>query len=260
MTSEQPNPANNSPFTIHHSPFNTLEETIGYRFRNPALLEQALVHRSYLHEYPDHPLGSNERLEFLGDAVLGYLSAYSLFISYPDKGEGELSELRAALIRRENLAHWAAQIRLGDYLYMSRGEESAGGRSKARVLANAFEALLGAMLLDGGLEAVTNFLSSRLREIEQAVARQTNYKGLLQQMVQASHKLTPAYHIVSSSGPDSDKQFVAEVRLPGQEQPLGSGVGRNKQLAEQAAAYDALMKRQADTATAPPTEQMTEAE
>ncbi len=250
MANEQADATNTPTFTIHHSPFTILQEVIGYRFRNPALLEQALVHRSYLHEYPEHPLGSNERLEFLGDAVLGYLSALDLFASYPAKGEGELSELRSALIRRENLAAWAEQINLGDYLFISRGEAAAGGRSKARVLANAFEALLGAMLMDGGLDVVANFLGSRLREVEEAVARQTNYKGLLQQTIQASHKLTPAYHIVASSGPDSDKLFTAEVRLPSQEAALGSGVGRNKQLAEQAAAEDALMKLQGEPASA----------
>ena len=235
----------NPQFITNHSSLITLQDVIGYQFINPALLEQALVHRSYLHEYPDHPLGSNERLEFLGDAVLGYLSALNLFATYRDAGEGELSELRAALIRRENQAHWAEQINLGEFLFMSKGEEAAGGRSKARVLANAFEALIGAMLLDGGIPPVGRFLASRLSAVDEAVGRQTNYKGQLQQIVQASHKLTPTYHIVASSGPDSDKQFTAEVRLPGHEEPLGSGAGRNKQLAEQAAAEDALLKLQA---------------
>ncbi len=242
--------ASNPQLSTQHSSLTTLEEAIGYQFRNPALLEQALVHRSYLHEYPEHPLGSNERLEFLGDAVLGYLSALNLFANYPRAGEGELSELRSALIRRENLAAWAEQINLGEFLFMSKGEEAAGGRGKARVLANAFEALIGAMLMDGGIPPVGRFLASRLSAVDEAVGRQTNYKGQLQQIVQASHKLTPAYHIVATSGPDSDKQFTAEVRLPGQEAALGSGIGRNKQLAEQAAAEDALMKLQAEAASA----------
>ncbi len=238
----QPDPTADGPqFIIHNSQFSILQERLGYQFRDPALLAQALVHRSYLHEYPAHPLGSNERLEFLGDAVLGYVSALALFIVYPDKGEGELSELRSALVRRENAARWAEEIGLGEYLYLSRGEEAAGGRGKARVLANAFEAVLGAMLLDGGLEAVTRFLEARLKAVEEAAARTPNYKGVLQQVVQASHKLTPRYHLVAA---DTEGEFIAEVRLAGQDEPLGRGTGRNKQQAEMAAAYDALQRLQ----------------
>lgn len=237
--SDRPNEAD--PFTIHHPPFTILEAALGYHFRNPALLDEALTHKSYLHNNPSVTHGSNERLEFLGDAILGYLAAVRLYHDYPEQGEGKLSQLRAALVRRENLAAWAEEIGLENYLHLGRGVANNMGRNKQRILANAFEAIIGAIFLDRDINAVSKLLQLRLKAVDEALARQPNYKGQLMEMVQAQLALTPLYHTVE----DTDThQFTAEVLLPGHEALIGSGQGRNKQLAEQAAAQDALAKLQ----------------
>lgn len=222
-------------------PLSELESTIGYTFRDPECLKNALVHKSYLHAVPDFYLGSNERLEFLGDAVLGLISSGDLYLSRPNVTEGQLSALRGALVRKDTLARLAAPLDLGEYLYMSRGEEVAGGRTRPSNLARAVEALLGAVYLDGGLDAASSvwhiILGEENDERMQEVLR-GDYKSRLQQLTQAELRVTPVYHLAAASGPEHAKEFVVEVVLG--DRVVASGTGRSKQLAEQAAAEAAL--------------------
>jgi len=222
-------------------PLSDLEEAIGYRFANQSLLQNALVHKSYLHEVTDAPISSNERLEFLGDAVLGMIVSSDLFVSYPDVPEGRLSALRGALVRLNTLAEIAAPIDLGDFLYMSHGEEAAGGRKRGSNLGRALEALLGAVYLDGGLEGVKivwhRLSGERTLEQLQAVLS-TDYKSQLQQLTQAQSRQTPRYHLTQTTGPDHAREFHVEVVVG--DQVLATGAGRNKQIAEQEAAKAAL--------------------
>lgn len=220
-------------------PIAELQQALGYEFKRPEHLEIALVHKSYLHEVPTSV--SNERLEFLGDAVLGLIVSDNLFHQHPDQPEGQLSALRGTLVRLNTLAEVAAPLQLGEYLYMSRGEEAAGGRTRTSNTGRAVEAILGAVYLDGGLEEARivwhRILGERSLEQLEEVLR-TDYKSQLQQFVQAHFKVTPLYRLVQATGPDHAKQFHVEV-VAG-EHVLGSGTGRNKQLAEQAAAKKAL--------------------
>lgn len=222
-------------------PLAELEDAIGYAFSNSAYLTNALVHKSYLHEVTDTDLPSNERLEFLGDAALGLIVSADLFRSYPDVPEGRLSALRGALVRLNTLAEIAAPISLGEYLYMSHGEEAAGGRTRPSNLGRALEALLGAVYLDGGLDAATAVWHQvsgerTLEQLQQVLS--TDYKSQLQQVTQAEWRETPRYRLTGTSGPDHSKQFHMEVAIG--ERILASGTGRNKQIAEQAAAEAAL--------------------
>jgi ribonuclease-3 len=222
-------------------PRSELEEAIGYEFEDKESLERALVHKSYLHQVPDYYLGSNERLEFLGDAVLGLIVSADLYNLRPDISEGRLTSLRGALVRKNTLAELAAPFMLGEYLYMSRGEEAAGGRTRASNLAHAVEAILGAVYLDGGLEAAISVWhrirgdhdEERLLEVLRG-----DYKSQLQQFTQAEIRLTPYYRLVGTIGPEHSKLFHVEVLVG--DRVLSSGIGRNKQIAEQAAAESAL--------------------
>ena len=221
-----------------------LEAAVGYTFRDLRTLQRAMVHRSYLHDVPDFPLGSNERLEFLGDAVLGFLVARWLYLRHPDKQEGELTALRGALVRLTRLSAWAALIDLGAYLYLSRGEEIQGGRGRATITGRAFEALLGALYLDGGLRVVERVLKRFLAatsESDIAEALRADYKSLLQRQVQSIFKTPPVYRLAGTSGPAHQRLFHMEVWSG--ERLLGAGEGRNKQQAEQAAAQTALARQ-----------------
>jgi ribonuclease-3 len=222
-------------------PLAELESVIGYNFSDATYLTNALVHKSYLHEVTDATLPSNERLEFLGDAALGLIVSADLFRSYPDVPEGRLSALRGALVRLNTLAEIAEPISLGEYLYMSHGEEAAGGRTRPSNLGRALEALLGAVYLDGGLEAATSVWHQvsgerTLDQLQQVIS--TDYKSQLQQVTQAECHETPRYRLTGTSGPDHSKQFHVEVAIG--DRTLASGIGRNKQIAEQAAAEAAL--------------------
>ncbi len=218
-----------------------LQETLGLALTELSLLGQALVHSSYINENPGVSPISNERLEFLGDAVLGLIVAENLYKDFPDISEGEMTRLRAALVRRETMARIAEAIRLGDYLYLGKGEEASGGRHKPANLASALEALIAAVFLDQGL-AVTAGLVSRLfsRELAQVVNQSTafDYKSRLQEFMQANYQLTPAYRLVETSGPDHDRMFKVEVMAGGA--VLGTGSGKSKKLAEIEAARSAL--------------------
>lgn len=222
-------------------PLEALQDSFGYHFRDVDLLRNALTHKSYLHAVPDWPLGSNERLEFLGDSVLGFVVSTDLFLANPDTAEGQLTTWRGALVRLTTLSKVAEPLELGEYMYMSRGEESAGGRQRGTNLGRAVEAVLGAVYLDGGMDAARAvwhaFLGeSGLHYIEQTL--RADYKTQLQQYTQAAMHVTPAYGLVGTSGPDHAKLF--EVAVFAGERELARGTGTNKQSAEQAAADAAL--------------------
>jgi ribonuclease III len=222
-------------------PLHELEEIIGYTFQDEELLKKALVHKSFMHEVPDFYLGSNERLEFLGDSALGFIVSSDLYRAYPDVSEGELTAWRGALVRLQTLAEVAAPLELGAWLYMSHGEEAAGGRTRGSNLGRAIEALLGAVYLDGGLDAAADvwhhILGERTQEQLQAVL-EGDYKSQLQRFTQAHLRLTPMYRLVETTGPAHAQQFRMEVLVG--DRVLAGGVGRNKQTAEQAAAHEAF--------------------
>ena len=214
-----------------------LQATLGYRFAAPALLAQALVHRSA----SDRQQASNERLEFLGDAALGLITARWLYQRYPSQGEGNLTIMRSALVRRETLAGWAAQFGLGDLLQMSRGVEQSAGRSSPRILASVFEALLGAVLLDadGGLTAVEAILLPLVEAADPEAALRGDPKGLLMQVAQNRYHVQPVYHLVATTGPGHALEFSVEVSVADLG-VLGAGTARNKQQAEAVAAHAAI--------------------
>jgi ribonuclease-3 len=208
------------------------------------VLREALTHRSFLNEI-NQEWPSNERLEFLGDAVLGLISTDYLFHHFGELGEGELTNLRSALVRTETLARFAQEIRLGQYLFLGRGEEMSAGRRRPGGLACAFEALLGALYVDQGYEAARDFALSFLEPELTSVLKgrlHKNAKSVLQELVQARLQQTPTYHLVEEIGPDHAKSFTVEVRVGGR--VLGRGHDRNKRGAEQAAAELALEQLQ----------------
>lgn len=217
-----------------------LEHALGVHFRDRSLLFQALVHRSYLNENPESRLDSNERLEFLGDAVLDALAAEYVFRRYPEKGEGEMTLLRSALVRTDTLARFARELGLGPFLVLGRGEEMDGGRERPSILAGAFEALIGAIYLDAGLEAARWFVGRFLEaEAERWQGRQPlDFKSALQIEAQGRYNRTPEYRTVASWGPDHARTFRVEVRVG--DRVLGVGEGPSKHAAQQEAARLAL--------------------
>jgi len=213
----------------------------GLRFRNPALLGQALTHPSYLHEHPDHPYPDNQRLEFLGDAVVDLLVGEWLFRRYASMHEGELTTVRAHIVRTAGLAGFANEIGLGAHLLLGKGEEGSGGRSKSANLADAFEALVGAAYLDSGLDQVRSWLYGFLeRHAEDIDARALSQdaKTWLQEHVQGTLRTTPSYRVIRESWPDHAKVFTAQALVD--DQVWGEGEGSTKQAAEQAAAENAI--------------------
>jgi ribonuclease III len=219
-----------------------LEEALGVSFKNPALLSLALTHRSYIYETPGEGMSSNERLEFLGDSILAFISAAFLYRAFPDLSEGELSDIRATLVRRETLANFAREIQLGNFLLLGKGEQNSGGGQ--RVLASAFEAILGAIYLDQGIEVVQQFLLPRLEPLARNIVKKRLFKdnkSLFQELAQAHDGITPVYRLASQEGPSHNRAFTVEVLLG--DKVAGRGQGRNKQAAEQEAAYNALQSR-----------------
>ncbi len=218
-----------------------LEKALGLSFRQPALLKQALTHRSYLNEAPEEDIQSNERMEFLGDAVLGLVISETLYRTYPALSEGHLSQIRALLVRWDTLAHAAERISLGEYLVLGRGEEMSGGRTRPSNLASGLEALIGALFLDTGLPRARKFilqvLAPEMEEIAVAGVA-TDSKSQLQHAVQTRWHHIPQYRLVSSTGPDHARVFTVEVLVGGQ--VMGRGQGRNKKQAELDAARQAL--------------------
>ncbi len=217
-----------------------LQEQLGYQFREPSLLELALTHPSVAHEQ-GLPVQTNQRLEFLGDAVLQLALTRELYEKFPDCGEGPLTKARAKLVNRRSLAERARQLGLGRHLIISRGEELSGGRDRQSALADTFEALLGAIFLDGGFEAARDFI---LRQFLSAFGELSvipileNPKGELQEFLQSFSSETPHYHVVSTSGPDHDRVFECTVHHAGEE--LARGRGKSKKAAESDAALNAL--------------------
>jgi ribonuclease-3 len=221
----------------------TLQQAIGITFHDTSLLEQAFIHSSYINENPSFRLRDNERLEFLGDALLSLIVAEKLYQEFPNFGEGELTEIRISLVRQETLAELAAELKLGDYLYLGRGEEAGGGRQRQTNLADAFESLIAAIFLDQGLHVATDFILHKLHKKIQEVGGNgvgRNYKALLQELTQAKYKQLPTYRVVESSGPDHDKGFNVEVSLG--DRGLGAGSGKTKRAAEMEAARIAWEK------------------
>lgn len=219
----------------------TLQQTLGVFFNEITRLEQALVHSSYVNENPQLAQDSNERLEFLGDAVLGLIVAEKLYRDFPHFDEGEMTKRRAALVRRETLARVAEAVRLGDYLYLGRGEEGGGGRHKPANLAAALEALIAAVFLDQGLAETRDFILRLFAtELKRVVSqlKETDYKSELQQLTQSRRQETPAYQVVEASGPEHGKTFVVEVRVGGE--VMGRGSAKSKKAAEAEAARSAL--------------------
>lgn len=225
-----------------HMDFAPFESRIGHDFREKTLIERAFTHRSYLNENKAPNREHNERLEFLGDAVLELIVTEYLFKKYPDKDEGELTAVRAALVNTESIADAAIQLDMNEFLLLSRGESRDGnGRARRIILANAFEALIGALYLDAGYATAHDFISKNLfYKTEDIVAKRLwqDPKSRLQEMAQEKLGVTPGYELVSQSGPDHDKKFIVAVVLAGDR--AGVGEGKSKQMAEQAAAEKTL--------------------
>jgi ribonuclease-3 len=217
-----------------------LEGAIGFRFRDQTLLRRALTHSSFLNENPACTWGDNERLEFLGDAVVDFLAADLIFGRYPEWEEGELTSLRAEMVRADSLARFAIELGLGAHLNLGRGEEQSGGRNRPALLGDAFEALVGAVYLEGGMEAASGFVLPFLRGFLDGRngLLKRDAKSRLQEWSQANYKSTPSYVIVEETGPDHARLFTVEVQIRGDAR--GRGTGRSKQAAEQAAAEAAL--------------------
>lgn len=218
-----------------------LERKLNYTFRNPALLSEALSHSSYANEHRTAHLNSNERLEFLGDSVLGFVTAEFLFVQHPDLPEGDLTRIRAALVCEQSLYEVARKLELGKYLKLGRGEEAGGGRERTSILADATEAVFAAVYLDGGITAASQLIHRVLLDVEREEVveeRRKDYKTALQELVQRQADQVLTYRMIGEQGPDHAKTFQAEVLLNGE--PLGTGSGHSKKEAEQAAAKAAL--------------------
>ncbi len=218
----------------------SLEEKLGYTFRDQSLLENALTHSSCANESKGR-LQSNERLEFLGDSILGMVVAEHLYRNHPDLPEGELTRTRAALVCEESLVEVARDLGLGDYLKLGKGEEAGGGRTRPSIRADAVEAVLAAVYLDGGIGSARKIIQKYIlsREIEGLNATR-DYKTALQELVQRESGQVLKYQLTGSEGPDHDKRFFVEVQLNGS--PVGSGQGHSKKEAEQMAAKAAIAK------------------
>ena len=218
-----------------------LEKKLNYTFRNQELLREALNHSSYANEHRSQGLGSNERLEFLGDSVLGFVTAEYLFARHPDLPEGDLTRIRAALVCEQSLHEVAQKLNLGSYLKLGKGEEAGGGRQRASILADATESVFAAVYLDGGITAASELIHRVLLDVEREEVveeRRRDYKTELQELVQRRSNQTLQYELVSASGPDHAKVFTSRVLLNGQ--PIGKGQGHSKKEAEQAAAHAGL--------------------
>ena len=207
-------------------------------FKKKKLFVKVFIHRSYLNEHPNEGLASNERLEFLGDAVLEFLTSKFLYQKFPQFAEGKLTSLRSKLVCERSLAKIGRKLGLGQRLLMSRGEEKSGGREKPALLANTFEALLGAIYLDQGLTTAKKFLKAHLFPTLKEVKKYRDYKSDFQKIAQEKFEITPTYKILKETGPDHAKTFIVGVYL--KKKPWGRGEGKSKQEGEQKAAKKAL--------------------
>ncbi len=219
------------------------QSALGISFHDSSLLEQAFVHSSYLNEDPHFTSASNERLEFLGDAVLDFVVAELLYKEFPTFSEGELTTVRASLVCSRTLAEVASLIGLGNWLLLGRGEETSDGRTKQSTLADTTESLIGAIYLDQGLAEARDFVLSLLRPYLSRIRQgyvTPNYKAILQELVQSEGQPPPTYHLTEAVGPAHQKQFTVEVLIQGE--VMGRGIGRNKKAAEMEAAESAWKK------------------
>ena len=219
-----------------------LQKDININFKDPSLIQNTFIHSSYVNENSDAQMQDNERLEFLGDAILNFIVAERIYSDFPDLKEGELTEIRVSLIREETLAELAIELGLGEYLYLGKGEESTGGRNRRSNLADTFEALIGAIFLDQGLNAARKFILGRLyRQINEISSNGIghNYKAMLQEFSQShpEYRTLPSYNLIESTGPDHDKLFTVEVMLANK--VIGTGNGKSKKAAEMEAARSA---------------------
>ena len=216
-----------------------LEAAIGYTFKNITLLQNALSHSSYANERWHDSLKSNERLEFLGDSILGMVTAEYLYRNFPDRPEGDLTRMRADMVCERALAVVAERIGLGQHLLLGHGEEAGGGRSRDSILADAVESVIAACFLDGGMDAARKFVDTFvLTEVPVKKLRNADYKTALQELVQQKKNQVLSYALVAESGPDNDKHFTVEVSLNGK--VVGTGDGSSKKRAEQDAARAAI--------------------
>ncbi len=223
-----------------NSSLDEVVKSLGFKFKNPKLLQQAFIHRSYLNESREFN-ESNERLEFLGDAVLSFIVSSYLFLIKPTDNEGYLTNLRSYIVKTQSLAQAAEALNLGTYLKLSRGEDATGGRKNPQLLANTFEALLGAIYMDQGFELANKMVHQTLlplfqKELESGPPKDA--KSELQELVQTKVKESPQYRILATKGPDHAKEFTVGVFIKGKEE--GRGIGSSKQVAEEQAAQQAL--------------------
>jgi ribonuclease-3 len=221
----------------------SLEQFIGTKFKDEVLLHTAMTHPSITYEEPDKYLESNQRLEFLGDALIGLVAAHEIYINLPDVTEGELTELRSAVVRREALARVAKDMNLGEYLKLGQGEEKGGGKLRASNLAAGLEALVGAILIDQGMtiawDITVRLLEKELKKgFDEGIVKDP--KSILQELTQRIHKGLPEYQVIKESGPEHERNFSIQVIVD--KQAMGSGTGNRKIDAERAAAREAIMK------------------
>jgi len=223
-------------------PAEEVEAILEYQFSNREILLRALTHRSYYYENESENVSHNESLEFLGDAVLGFIVSAILFARFPDLPEGDLSRIRAYLVSADNLVSLAQDLRLGDFLRLSRGEEKSGGRHKKTILVDAVEAVIGAVYLDGGVDAAVKFISGRIQRlldgIDIVALTGGDAKSALQEHLHSLGYPEPAYRVIEEIGPDHDKTFVVEVRV--QDGLSAQGSGPSKKSAQQTAAAELL--------------------
>lgn len=218
-----------------------LEDQIGYHFQNRKYLNLALTHSSYSNENKAHKKENNERLEYLGDAVLELCVSDYLYHTYPEKDEGELTKIRSSLVCERTLSLCARDIYLGKFLLLSKGEHLTGGRDRDSILSDAFEALIGAIFLDGGMEQARTFIQTYLLQDVEDKTLFYDAKTILQEMVQAETKQKLSYHLVKEDGPDHCKEFTVETWIG--DEPVATGVGKTKKAAEQMAAYKTILLR-----------------
>jgi len=218
-----------------------LEKKLKLNFKDKNLLRMAFIHRSYLNEHPEERLGHNERLEFLGDSVLGMVVSKYLFIEYPNQPEGDLTNFRSSLVNAKMLSKAAVGLHLGNYLYLSRGEEATGGRNRQYIMANTFEALIGAIFLDQGLDAAESFIKKTILPNLKEILEKNLYKDFksqLQEKAQEKYGVTPTYKVIEEIGPDHAKTFKTAVFI--EQKKIAEGEGNSKQEAEQKTAKVAL--------------------
>ena len=224
----------------NHTLLKELQQKIDYQFKDENLLFTALTHSSYANEHKLHKIHHNERLEFLGDAVLEVVSSDFLFKNFPDMAEGQMSKKRASLVCEPTLAYCARQIGLGKYLMLGKGEDMGGGRNRDSILSDALEAVIGSIYLDGGIEQAGSFIMTHvLNDIEHKAMFQDS-KTILQELLQKDHKDPITYEVVDMTGPEHNRMFVMQVKLG--DRVIGKGSGRTKQAAGQEAAYHAILQ------------------